>query len=183
MGGCEYVCCCFCQKDTRRSYWCCQDLARNSLFCCLVYLPSFYQFCFLVTDPVQFLAAAVAVFLKFPVNGNLAPRTIVNIVIAMFFKLRPVQDLLPEFHRCLIRQQHPKQRRIIGRHDLFFLGFFQCCRHIFTSLLASAQREVFLFHNLSSPGNYVMKAVFGDIFRLVDTKNVGIGCKISHLSV
>ena len=147
------------------------------------WLPSFYQFCFLVTDPIQFLAAAVTVFLKFPVNGNLAPGTIVDVVIAMFLKLWPVQDFFSEFHRHLIRQQHPKQRRIIGRLDLFFLGLFQCCRHIFTSLLACAQREVFLFHNWSFPGNYVMKAVFGDIFRLVDTKNVGICCKISHLSV
>ena len=163
--------------------WAADQLPTVCSSCSCVLIPSFYQFCFLVTDPLQFLAAAVTVFLKFPVNGNFAPGTIVDVVIAMFFKLRPVQDLLPEFHRCLIRQQHPKQRRIIRGLDLCFLGLFQCCRHIFTSLLASAQREVCLFHNLSSPGSYVMKAVFGDIFCLVDTKNVGICCKISHLSV
>ena len=148
-----------------------------------VCLASLYQLRFIFANPIQFLTTTVAIFLKLPVNGNLTPGTIIDVIIAILFKLRPVQDLFSEFHRCLIRQQHPKQRRIIRGLDLRFLGLFQCCRHIFTSLLACAQREVFLFHNWSSPGNYVMKAVFGDIFRLVDTKNVGICCKISHLSV
>ena len=67
-------------------------------------IPSFYQFGFVFADPVQFLTAAVAVFLIFAVNGDLAPGTIVDIVIAVSFKLRPVQYFFPDLHRCLIRQ-------------------------------------------------------------------------------
>ena len=46
-------------------------------------LPSFYQFCFAVADPVQFLAATVAIILEFPVNGNATPGTEITVGIAV----------------------------------------------------------------------------------------------------
>ena len=44
-----------------------RPLATVEAFLC-VRLPSFYQFCFLVANPIQFLAAAIAVFLSMGIS-------------------------------------------------------------------------------------------------------------------